>query len=326
MGTSPKSATANGEYRVQPHGPDHQLVSLTPDERERTKGLGGEMGCLVWAVILLACYFLIRLVWEAAVGEVHWGSLLYIFLCAIVVASIGVAFINPVVRRKRIYQTERNKNEQARQAEAKSLTSKLARNYESSIKLATELSTRLANASSWLEIAESEYHANAFAPFWDAVEQATWFLSDFNSKAVQLTGNADEYYTNLNKRTHNFPPFPVQHKSIPDPSPVVDQLRRIVRMGQTNFQFANIWEHRRTREVLILGFTTLGEAVGNLRGVISDSIYSLQQSVSSDIAILVEEEIRTRETLNERMLDQNRMLDDIQHHRKPATTGTLSKW
>ena len=102
-----------------------------------------------------------------------------------------------------------------------------------------------------------------------------------------------------------------------DPLPVSKELRNVERMGQTNFQFANIWEHRRTRTVLLAGFTTLSEAIDGLGSTIEYSISSLQQSVSSDVARLVEEEIKTREALDSRLLEQNRMLDNIQNHRKP---------
>lgn len=106
----------------------------------------------------------------------------------------------------------------------------------------------------------------------------------------------------LNDREHTFPVFPVQLNTIPDPSDEIEELRRIVRLGQTNFQFANIWEHRRTREVSIAGFRTLGEAVNDLGATIEYSISNLQQSVSSDLARVVDEQIKTRESLDKRML------------------------
>ncbi len=96
-------------------------------------------------------------------------------------------------------------------------------------------------------------------------------------------------------------------------------------MGQTNFEFANIWEHRRTREVLIAGFHTLGEAVNNLTSVVDSSFYALQESLSTGVAKLVEEQIRTRETFDKRMVEQNRMLDNIQHDRKPSIADTPRK-
>jgi hypothetical protein len=97
-------------------------------------------------------------------------------------------------------------------------------------------------------------------------------------------------------------------------------------MGQTTFQFANIWEHRRTREVMIAGFRTLGDAVNNLGPAVEGSLSGLQQSVSSDVARLVQEEIKTRDSLDSRMMEQNRMLDNIQHHRKPGITDRPSRY
>ena len=100
--------------------------------------------------------------------------------------------------------------------------------------------------------------------------------------------------------------------SVPDASSVMIQLARVVRLGQTNFEFANIWEHRRTREVLIAGFRTLGDALNTLGATIEHSVSALQQSVSSDAAMVVQEGIRTGEQLDRRMLEQNRMLDSMQ--------------
>lgn len=151
-------------------------------------------------------------------------------------------------------------------------------------------------------------------------------MGDYNYKANQIAGNAKAYYQQLNGVQHTFPVFPVKLQSIPDASFIISELRRIIRLGQTNFQFANIWEHRRTREVLIAGFRTLGEAVNNLGSTIEHSISNLQQSVSSDMAKMVEEEIRTRESLDKRMMEQNRMLDNLQHHRKPDITDTPSRY
>lgn len=211
-------------------------------------------------------------------------------------------------------------------SEAGSLTSSLLQTYESSTNLANELRQHLSHVSLLLQQADNEYRDNAFAPFWDAVENAALHLAAFNDKANRLSGNAKEYYNKLNGRKHTFPSFPVQITTIPDASPMTKEFRRVVRMGQTNHDFADIYEHRRTREVLIAGFRTLGEAVNNLGSTLEASIYSFQQCVSSDLAKALEQEIRTRETLDKRMAEQNRMLDNLQHHRKPETNDKPSAY
>jgi hypothetical protein len=75
---------------------------------------------------------------------------------------------------------------------------------------------------------------------------------------------------------------------------------------------------------MIAGFRTLGEAVNNLGSTVESSLFGLQQSISSDAARLVQEEIRTRDSHDRLMLEQNRMLDNIQHHREPGATDRPS--
>jgi hypothetical protein len=130
----------------------------------------------------------------------------------------------------------------------------------------------------------------------DAVENAALHMSASNDKAKNSSQNASEYYRKLKGRKHTFPAFLIQIRTIPDASSEIKEFRRIVRLGQTNFQFANIWEHRRTREALIAGLRTLGEAVNNLGAKLETSIYDLRQSVSSDLAKVIEEEINRART------------------------------
>jgi hypothetical protein len=315
----------NLEYRVLPHDPKLQsipqsdAITLSAAERESAGGLKGGWGWFLWAVIFI--------------GVVAVSSS---FLAGIVVASIAIAVIAVAIKSSSVSELERKKAEELKRSiesanqseksrvenEARRLTSSLARTYESSMNLATDLSGHLKDASGWLRHAESEYDDNAFSPFWDAVENAAKHLAAFDNKTNQLTRNAKEYYQNLNGRKHTFPGFPINVRVMPDPSSVLKELRRVVRMGQTDFQFANIWEHRRTREVLIAGFRTLGEAVNNLGATIEYSVSNLQQSISSDVAKIIEEEIKTRETLDKRMLEQNGMLDNIQHHRTPSNRSS----
>lgn len=209
--------------------------------------------------------------------------------------------------------------------EAKRLTTRLNNILESSHELNSPLFQKLNNATRNLGRAESEYSANAYGPFWDAVQDAANDLAFCSRNTKQLSQQAKDYYSLLKGRQHNFPVFPVRSDSMPDVVPVGREFRRIVRMGQTNFQFAHIWEQRATREVLIAGFQTLGDAVNHLSGVVEQSVWELQSATSSEIAKLVDEEITTRANLAEHMReetriakDQSRMLDNIQRHRKPT--------
>src|ERR1035438_2530325 len=135
-------------------------------------------------------------------------------------------------------------------------------------------------------------------------------------KTQEISRAAAVYYRDLRGREHDFPHFPISAGNVPDASPETNQLRRVVRMGQTNFQFANIWEHRRTRDVMIAGFRTLGDAINNLESTVENSIANLESSFSSDVARVVEQGIEMRDLLDRRTKEQSRMLDNIQHRRR----------
>jgi gas vesicle protein len=105
-----------------------------------------------------------------------------------------------------------------------------------------------------------------------------------------------------------------------------------MRLGETNFQFASILESRKTRKAIVAGFRSLHDAIDDLGYRIEDTMSDLKDSVSSDLATIVEEQIRTRETVKEkgskidkRLMEQNRILDNIQHHRKPKLEDIPSK-
>ena len=121
---------------------------------------------------------------------------------------------------------------------------------------------------------------------------------------------------------------------------------RLMRLGETNFQFASILESRKTRKAIVAGFRSLHDAIDDLGYRIEDTLSDLKDSMSSDLANLVEEQIRTRESvdrtpeviektrltveekvskIDKRLREQDRMLDNIQHHRKPKLEDIPSK-
>lgn len=342
--------SSNSDYRVLPKEPKYiefvTVVDVTDQEKNSVQGLSdGTIGLLVLAAIVsvigstIIAYFL-------AYASVSPGRIVHFddfvitgFLIGVVLAAILIASTYLVVKRRNLAKLGPMKLEKTNQSikaankieeqrvsnEAQSLSSDLAQVYTTSTKLAIELRHHLDEVAQLLKNAELEYQSNAYGPFWDAIETSAKHLSVFNEKTGRLSRYADKYYVTLTGRRHTFPIFPVKKQNIPDASAVVKEFRRIIRLGQTNFEFANIWEHRRTRDVLIAGFRTLGEAVNNLAVVIETSIYTLQESISSEVAKVVEEEIKTRESIQNRMAEQSRMLDNLQHHRKPTISDQPTK-
>ncbi len=184
------------------------------------------------------------------------------------------------------------------------------------------------NVEGLMATARAEYDAHAFGPFWDAVEGAAHKLAEADLGLKFIAESATSYYATLSACRHTFPVFEPQPQDLPDLRPVLNEFQKVVRLGQTNYEFANIWEHRRTRAVLIAGFTTLGDAISSLANTIEVSISDLQAAMSSELAHVVEEQVALREqlvteheTLQVTLESQTAMLDNIQRRRKPAGVG-----
>ena len=249
-----------------------------------------------------------------------------------IVAFTIVIVIAARMRRRsleKLHDEQKKQSYDESQREAAALTFRLNSILTESVNLHSQLPALLTRGSRFTSIADEEYSVDAFAPFWDAVENAAHTLAEYQNISSRLERNAKDYYFCLNGRKHTFPIFPVRFADIPDPTAATDHLYRVGRMGQTNFQFANIWEHRRTRQVMIAGFRTLGEAVTNLGRTLNSSLLGLRQAISSDMARLVEEQInsrsllaeeerKTRTVLDQRAREHGRMLDNIQRDQKPT--------
>ena len=79
-----------------------------------------------------------------------------------------------------------------------------------------------------------------------------------------------------------------------------ERMKAIVRKAQTNFQFAMIYEQRKTNQILVAGFTSLAQALGQMNRQITASIDDLASSVDGMTS-----------TLNESMLAIHSQMGDI---------------
>jgi hypothetical protein len=123
-------------------------------------------------------------------------------------------------------------------------------------------------------------------------------------------------------------------------------MKSIVRTAQRNFHFASIYEHRKTNQLLVAGFSTLGQALGSMTQEITSSINDLGVSVERMSSTLehgfanlnehfdaarssVKDSAEQRDTEHHdliRTLSNSatrekkalQMLDNIQRHRRPT--------
>lgn len=119
-------------------------------------------------------------------------------------------------------------------------------------------------ANQHLDEATHQFSENAFGPFWDSIQAAVRALDAFRQTANKAWTEHHEYRDTLMGSSHTFPLLPNYGNRLPDPLPALQRLEQIVRLGQTNFQFATIWEQRRTRDAIMVGFDTWADAVSQI--------------------------------------------------------------
>lgn len=246
------------------------------------------------------------------------GVLSVILVCAMF-SCVPVAFFEVVrkviLARKRTAEAQKAELDRVTH-EAQSLTNSLKGYLSRATEHRTKLVRYLQECDDWLSSADVEYRASAYAPFWDAVEQSALRLAKYNSSLRALNDLAEMYYQGLRGRTHSFSAF--DYSEIPDPSSQIRRFNAVVRRGQTNYKFATIWEHRATREAVVAGFRTLGDAISGIEQTLSGSVNQLQNTISSGLRDVRVETSDGFSGVARKIDDQNRMLDNVQRGRKPG--------
>jgi len=177
-----------------------------------------------------------------------------------------------------------------------------------------------------IEIAKIDFAENAIAPFWDRIEDTSKSLAAFAEAVEQLNINGEIYTKILKTKKHNFPiPFPYGLK-IPFPENIINELNTIVRKGQSKFEFANIWEHRKTQKILIAGFSTLEQAINNMRDTIVSAINNLNSSMKSEFREsrkiqleMINSFESSQQTISNTLNSMDKKLYYMEYNKKPYT-------
>lgn len=221
----------------------------------------------------------------------------------------------------------RKRAAEAAEKEQRALALSLTNLVSDSAKAAKSLPDLTRSAERAIDVAEREFDDGAFAPFWDAIEQAAHKLATFESTIQQLIRNSTVYKSQASKVSPP-PPFQLGLDTLPDATDTAERMRSVVRRAQKNFQFATIYEQRKTNQLLVVGFSTLGQAINELGARLESSLDTLGSSVSiaiSDASSQIASEIElsreqaAQDAAAQRQHDsqEREMLDNIQHRRKP---------
>jgi len=189
------------------------------------------------------------------------------------------------------------------------------------------LPRNLLGAEEILDQAEIDLKDGAFSPFWDSVERATTHLASFDSGLRTITTNSKQHRDTASilisaggTSPSRFPVVLNSTENVRLARASATRLMTLVRQAQRNFHFATIYEQRRTNQILVAGFTQLGEAIALLGERLEISITAL----SAQMSALTQNVDALHSTVTAQGSDQAQrfkhaleMLDNIQRRRIP---------
>ncbi len=278
-----------GQARVIPDGRyEERTAEFRPGDTGKMISTALEMRGIAsfWAFIIVG---LVAWIW---IGSFVGGALTGLGVAALIVGSAAWS------AHKKNVEKENRHNKYRIESPAQHITYKCQTLYRKAEELQGYMEHNVWAASSNLQWAKSEFSCNAFAPYWDAVEKAMEILAIYDKQAQEADEVAREYFAKLNGVNHTFPDLPFSESNGARAAQLGIEFRNVARLGQTNYHFASIWEHRRTRQVLIAGFRTLGDAVNNLGFKVEKSANQLRASLASDVARAVKTQISEAVGLN----------------------------
>jgi hypothetical protein len=215
---------------------------------------------------------------------------------------------------------------------------------------AASLPIILGDAEITLDRAHDELRSLLPSPFWEAMEEVVASLNTFQQALSVIEARRSAYFTQAAQLGGSVPEFTLGVSVLPDPSATHSRLNRLYREAQALDRFPIVYEQRRTNAILIAGFRSLGQAIERLGGRIVDEISSLaasldcrlvnlESSLESSATAAAEQgaalraELQQSHGVNDAILGQLRqnaedsseserralrMLDNIQHRRKPT--------
>jgi len=282
------------------------------------------------------------------------GCVVFLLIVALVGAFIW--FVSNQIATKRLEAETRDAQDAARIAHIARLDAEheqylraqaaiaqeVAAINEASIGALEKLPEQIERAEQWLDDAQTCFTERAFAPFWDSVEKAALALGSFDERVGQIRRYSARYVDLSREYRGKLLPFSVS----PDCAPKLriaaetsKRMRGIVGAAQRDFQFAVIYEQRKTNQILVAGFRSLAQALEQMTWQITTSIDGLEttvqqmgvrldgslqeiraetQNVAAQIATAREDAARESSGRAEREKLALEMLDNIQRRRHPS--------
>jgi len=282
------------------------------------------MEAIIWIVVIVTVIITALAFWPVTIG------IGIVWLAIYIIRKEMKA--NKMQREEEERLQRKHNHEQAQHREA------LLNFCDASLSLFEAMPRHLMTTEELLDQADVDFQERAFAPFWDSVQQAATQLGRYDESVRKITENAELHQTVTQKFEGKAPLFPISSRSVDGiqaAKPSNERLSSFVRKAQRDFEFATIFEQRKTNQLLIAGFTNLAQALDGMGQRIassiddlSDQVLSISSSIDSMGNVMTEklEGIQTTiiahsesmATRHDRALE---MLDNIQRRRRPRPAG-----
>ena len=217
-------------------------------------------------------------------------------------------------RRRKQEEADKAKAERdAREAAMKAKIDGLMKLHLETGQLYRNLTEAVPIIEKHLALAEKEFNDGVFAPFWDAIENTIWHMSEYGNLANRLRDSVRKYRAGVESIQQPMPKIDDAIGSIPDASPLAEKrLREIIRRAQGNFHFASIYEQRKTNSILAKGFANLKEAIEFIGASISSSVDSLSNELGREMRLIAEGQQAQSELLVELNDENTRLASEMQ--------------
>ena len=199
-------------------------------------------------------------------------------------------------RREAAADAARRAEEEARArhvAEQNSFRKQMTDLWNESLVAFEAIPRHLSLAEQCLDRADIDLGERAFAPFWDCIEKAATELGRVDEGIRRITASSSRYGELVTKYESTPLLFPIACQSVEKlavANATVSRMATVVRTAQCDFQFATIYEQRKTNQILVAGFTNLAHAlermtwqlatsIGDLAGAVNDMSDTLDRSI-----------------------------------------------
>lgn len=296
-----------------------------------------------WLIGIAIAIFLIVKFWQYLLATA--AAVVALWIAVVLIKKAHLEAKNAEAARTRA-RLEKEEAAAAYKAAQETCQSELIEISQLSLHTFENLPKHLLKAEALLNQAEADFNEGAFAPFWDSIEQATLSLGRFDGAVIHLNQDSKRFQNLANSLDSEPPRFPIVDSSVKAmvaANTTAERLKNIVRRAQRNYEFASIYQQRRTNQILIAGFTNLAQAVdglgqrisesiddlsgqiGQMSEAISDSIESLSDRMTTANVATIEAAQKLQSTLENRFHERTerhdralQMLDNIQRRRMPA--------